>query len=242
MGKEKYGNILYLSDFSELGYYVREHFINAKKDFLQIEKITDVNENEKNIIKHYNTLVFISYHFSEKQKPSFCIHHTGNWEESWGGKEETLSIALPFLLKGCFLYLEEFSDIPVTLEVTHHGPTIDKKIIFLEIFKEYYSEKRADLLVDVALRLPEEKGIITFGVGGNHYCASFNRRIKEEYAIGHIIPKYKNIKEKTFIQAIEKVFPKKTELVLVDKKGTKSEQRNKIKELCNKYNIDILFF
>ena len=238
MTKEKYGKILYVSDYSELGYYAKEHFLNAKKDFLQIENITNPNEKELKIMNQYDTLIFLSYHVSEKQIPSFCVHHTGNWQESWGGEEEKLSVAIPYLLKGAYFYLKEFGDIPVTMEVTHHGPTLDKNILFLEVFRDHYNEKRADLLIDLALRLPEEKGIVAFGIGGNHYCASFNKLLEKEFAFGHIIPKYRELKENTFIQAIEKTFPKKTEIVLIDKKGTRKEQREKAKEFCEKYNIE----
>ncbi|HIQ50764.1 MAG TPA: hypothetical protein EYH54_02220 [Nautiliaceae bacterium] len=229
--------ILYISDYSDLGYYVKEHFLNAKRDFLQINNIVDPNEKEIRIMNNYDLLIFLSYHKSEKKISSFCLHHTGNWNEAWGGKEETLSYSLPFIMKGSFLYLKEFSDINVSLEVTHHGPTIDKPLLFLELSEDSYNEKRADLLVETALRLKEEKGIVSFGVGGNHYCAKFNK-LEEEFAFGHIIPKYRTLKEETFVQAIEKNFPKKVELVLIDKKGTNSEMRNKAINFCEKYNIN----
>ncbi|MEO2154253.1 MAG: D-aminoacyl-tRNA deacylase [Nanoarchaeota archaeon] len=233
-----YGRILYISDYSELGYYVKEHFLNAKKDFLQINNIIDPNEKELMIMNQYDTLIFISYHESKKEIHSFCVHHTGNWQEAWGGKEEILSIAVPYLMKGSFLFLKEFGDLPVTMEVTHHGPTIDKNILFIEVTKQAYNEKRADLLVETALRLPEEKGVITFGVGGNHYCAKFNSYEEKDFAFGHIIPKYRELKENTFIQAIKKNFPKEAELILIDKKGTKKEQRDKAIEFAKKYNIN----
>jgi len=236
--KSNYGKILYVSDYSDLGYYVKEHFLNAKKDFLQVENIVDPNEHELKIINAYDTIVFISYHESKKEIHSFCVHHTGNWNEAWGGKPETLSIATPFLMKGAFLFLKEYADLPVTMEVTHHGPTIDKRVLFLEVTRQAYTEKRADLLVETALRLPEEKGTIAFGVGGNHYCAKFNKYEEQECAFGHIIPKYRQIKENTFLQAIKKNFPKEAELILIDKKGTNKEMREQVKSLAQKYNIN----
>jgi D-aminoacyl-tRNA deacylase len=230
--------ILYVSDYSELGYYVKEHFLNAKKEFFQVNNIIDPSEKELMILEQYDLLIFLSYHESQKKIESFCLHHTGNWNEAWGGKEETLSYATPYLTKGSFLYLKEYADLPVTLEVTHHGPTIDKPVLFLEVSKEAYNEKRADLLIETALRLKEEKGIITFGIGGNHYCAKFNKYEEKEFAFGHIIPKYRELKENTFLQAIKKNFPKEAEKVLIDKKGTKKEMRDLAIELCKKYNID----
>jgi len=233
--------VLYISDYSELGYYVKEHFINSKKNFFQVSNIINPNESELKLMENFDLLIFLSYHKSEKKISSFCLHHTGNWNEAWGGKEETLSYSLPYLMKGSFLYLKEFSDIPVSLEVTHHGPTIDKPIIFLEISEDAYNEKRADLLVETALKLKEEKGLITFGIGGNHYCAKFNKYEEKEFAFGHIIPKYRLLKENTFVQALKKNFPKEVEIVLIDKKGTNKEMREKAVELCKKYNVNFEF-
>jgi len=228
--------VLYVIDYSDLGYYLKNHLIAANKEFLQVRNLIDPSEKEIMIMEHYDLLIFLSYHKSEKKIESFCVHHTGNWEEAWGGKEETLSIAIPYLTKNFYLYLKEFADIEVSLEVTHHGPTIDKPIVFLEIAENAYNEKRADLLLETAFKIREEKGIIAFGVGGNHYCSKFNKLEEKEYAMAHIIPKYKKIKEKTFVQAINKVIPRKTEIILIDKKGTNKEMREKIIGLAKKYN------
>jgi len=86
---------------------------------------------------------------------------------------------------------------------------------------------------------PEEKPV-AIGFGGPHYAPNFTEVVlKGRVAVGHILPNYAfdYIDETMFSQMIEKTIPK-PELALVDWKGLKSEEKVKVKELCEATGIE----
>lgn len=192
--------------------------------------------------------IVLSKHKSEKEIKAITCHYTGNWtgDASYGGKPFSTSISTPNIMKGIFLQikkhinnLEKFS---ATLEVTHHGPTPHASIMFLEIGSceaDWTNEKAAKMVCKVLQEFePSEQGEVIMGVGGPHYAPNFTRMI-EKYRIGHIIPKYaiEEVNYEVFQKGIENC-TQKTEKVVIDWKGVKSEHRNKIVKLCERYGID----
>jgi D-aminoacyl-tRNA deacylase len=87
-------------------------------------------------------LILASRHRSEKGRPAFLIHSTGNWNEKadFGGNPQELSKTSAYLLKSGFLSLvaqynlSKLIEFSIDIEVTHHGQTrTEKPLVFIEL-------------------------------------------------------------------------------------------------------------
>jgi D-aminoacyl-tRNA deacylase len=137
--------------------------------------------------------------------------------------------------------LKEKFDGVVSLEVTHHGPYMKKPVCFLEIGcseKEWVDPALGKIIGEVLKDLvsnPYEEAKTVIGIGGGHYAPTFNRTLeKTDYAVGHILPKYKldDLNEEMLKQAFERNL-EKVELVLLDWKGL-GPNKEKIVSLLEK--------
>jgi D-aminoacyl-tRNA deacylase len=129
--------------------------------------------------KEYPTDLFIvlSRHSSKSGEPTLTVHTTGNWGDAlYGGQARTLSVApaqhmLPALKYMAEHKLEGFS---VSYEVTHHGPTLNTPIMFVEVGSTEEQWKREDaaaVVAEAALRAIEPENVETaIGIGGGHYA------------------------------------------------------------------------
>ncbi|MCX8162999.1 MAG: hypothetical protein N3D10_00390 [Candidatus Micrarchaeota archaeon] len=207
--------------------------------------------------------LYASSHKSEKKFPSLTVHVPGNWAEAgYGGKPKTLNYSFGCKIKQILKYIEQENkknnlNWNVSLEVDHHGPTIEEKkpLIFVEIGsdKEEWENPLAGKIIAGALfsallvKSPEYKTYI--GFGGGHYAPKFTDYVLgkrlidgEEIAISHICPKYRieQIDRDIVQEAIKKNF-EKIEGILIDKKGVDKAQKEKIvnisKELKIKYEF-----
>ncbi|MGB9675056.1 MAG: D-aminoacyl-tRNA deacylase [Candidatus Nanoarchaeia archaeon] len=208
----------------------------------------------ENFIPKPELLVIPSSHSSTAGKPMLSVHATGNWGEAkLGGKPRKLSIAPALWIARI---LQELADAAkennlkyeVGLEVTHHGPTIEIPVLFVEIGssqKEWSDLEACGIIANCIKKVLKEgvngmqKENICFGFGGPHYAPNFTKRVLSgKFVVGHICPKYhiNNLDESLFIQAYEKTTPKPNFAVL-DWKGLKADERNKLLTLLKKYKI-----
>ncbi len=200
--------------------------------------------------------IVLSPHRSEMKLQSLTVHIPGNWDKAeHGGSPRTLNISYAsmqktLLQKMHWKNLKYNLGFNVNFEVDHHGPTISKPIIFVEIGSsepEWKNPLAAKVIAESVFEAITEGGTRNsgqetfFGVGGGHYAPVFTRyAIEKGMAFGHMLPKYRadSIAEDTFRQALEKnVEPPAA--ILLDKKGVNKEQREKIEKLANQYGIEI---
>lgn len=82
-------------------------------------------------------IIFATTHRSEKGVVSLCVHVPGNWNRSdLGGEEKFICTAMPFEMRTALLEMQKLaasSDFEVTIEATHHGPAVEKPVMFIEI-------------------------------------------------------------------------------------------------------------
>ncbi|MFA5953499.1 MAG: D-aminoacyl-tRNA deacylase [Candidatus Pacearchaeota archaeon] len=234
-----------------------DEFQNKNVKFETVDgSILDEGNLDLEKINNFDFVVFASKHSTsstEKQK-TISIHAPGNFREVWGGgKQGKLGISSALFNKHLFENLEQqIQDLDLrgyklTLEVTHHGPLINKPCLFLEIGSTEidWKDKRAGFVIANALK----KAIDTFeenkyreiavAIGGPHYCPSFNKiQSNSNVAISHIIPGYVSpITEEFIEEAIEKTL-EEIDFVILDWKGLgNSEQRDKVVEILNKNYI-----
>lgn len=230
-------------------------FGNFKFYLVDDEIIFDENlDMEK--INSYDFVIFVSKHKSESNDKSLCVHVPGNWNfAEFGGKTKKVCKSSALFFKKIFENLNKnFSKNPlngfkVTLEVTHHGPLIDKPCIFIEIgsTEREWGDKKAGFLIaktifeTISDFQENPYNEIALAIGGPHYCPSFNKiQSNSNIAISHIIPQYAiPITEEMIKQAIEKT-EEEVDMILLDWKGLgKSEKRKDILDVLNKFFIPI---
>ncbi|MFA6908092.1 MAG: D-aminoacyl-tRNA deacylase [Candidatus Micrarchaeia archaeon] len=186
--------------------------------------------------------IFASTHKSESGKPCFTAHTPGNWGEAgMGGSPRTLNFASASRLSAAVLKMKELSDAStleweVAVEVDHHGPTLSKPALFVEIGS---SEKEwgmpeagavcAQGIIAAANAAPIAEACA--GFGGTHYCPKFTGSVLAGLPLAHIISGYAlerdGASEGMVRQAIERSDCKVTR-ALLDWKGIKGGRRQEL--------------
>ncbi|NQV09532.1 D-tyrosyl-tRNA(Tyr) deacylase [Candidatus Woesearchaeota archaeon] len=191
--------------------------------------------------------LFISKHSSASGIHSLSVHCLGNWGKAeLGGKDNQLCISPALYLREGMLKLEELGenlDYEIIQEVTHHGPYLEKPVMFIEIGsneEQWRNKQAADIIAKTSMHLLQnkpEKAKVVFGIGGLHHAPNFKKLYKQGIAVAHICPKYNldNLSEEMIKQAIEKT-TEKINLVLLDWKGM--YDRDRILEILNKLNLN----
>jgi D-tyrosyl-tRNA(Tyr) deacylase len=224
-------------------------------DFYLVEEGIIFTENlnlEK--IKEYDFIIFASKHKSEKGEKSLSIHSPGNFRKAeYGGVEGKVCMASALFNKALFEKLNEqakkftVTDFKVTLECTHHGPLIDKPCVFIEIGStetEWVNRRMGFIIAKTIQETIEEfkenkYREIAVGIGGPHYCPSFNTiQLKSNVAIAHVISEYNMpISREMILEAIKKT-REDVDFVVVDWKGLgKTEQRQQIIDILEENYI-----
>ncbi|MCD6576299.1 MAG: hypothetical protein J7K73_04030 [Nanoarchaeota archaeon] len=202
--------------------------------------------------------IFLSRHSSKSEKPCLTAHFPGVFSDdtSLGGNPHELGVAFPSLEKNYIKNLwelkkewnkKELEKFQIVIEATHHGPThLKKPIMFVEIGsseEEWKNETAAELVAHAIKRTLNQNQVYAkhaIAFGGTHYPEKFtNILLNEEFAIGHIMPKYAlpNLSEKTFNEMVKKsVEPIK--YCIIDKKG--SSRKDEIIELANKFGLKVV--
>ncbi len=196
-----------------------------------------------------DVFVFLSKHRAEEGRASVTLHPIGNFGKAeFGGKDQSLCACPSALLKDIFIELKkniENTRYEATLEATHHGPFIEKPVLFLELgsTEEHWHDGEGALIVAKsllsALEKEEKKYESVIVLGGTHYGHVPNKAMLEtEYSVGHICPKYNfsNLSEQLLLEMVEKTEPKPS-FVLLDWKGLGSEKQ-KIVEMLEKNKIE----
>ncbi len=233
----------------ELGFLPHVPIIDLKKETIHEDSL------EKHPwIKNMDFVVFASKHKSEKGNPSLSLHAPGNWRGAdFGGKEGKIAPTSAFVLKYLFQRLNEnhknsgLEGYEVTLEVTHHGPTIKKPCCFIELGsseEQWQDKKAAKIVAQTIIDLQNYNPgnwIPCIGLGGPHYCPNFNKiQLNSEYAVSHIIPQYVLPLTETMLKEAEEKTQELVKYILIDWKGCgKSEERGKYLEVIKRFGMPI---
>jgi len=229
-----------LSQFGDFKFYL------VDKEIIYEENL----DSEK--INSYDFIIFASKHKSESREKTLCVHVPGNWRSAdLGGKTGQVCKSSALFFKQLFERLNEnvehykLRDYKVTIEVTHHGPLIEKPCVFIEIgsTENEWIDRRAAFII--AKTISETiKGFkenpyneIAVAIGGPHYCPNFNKiQLKSNVAISHIIPNYSfPLTEEMIKEALEKT-EEDIDFFLLDWKGLgNAEKRNEVMEILDKF-------
>ena len=199
-----------------------------------------------------DTIIFASTHKSEAGKPSLTTHCIGNWAKAeLGGKDRALVPTNSFLLKNYLLALEKKKQslqLPyeVSAECTHHGPSLSKQTVFIELGsspEQWKDKKAAKAIAEVIQESTSEEGNYksAIALGGGHYCPEFTKLVlRTEWALGHICPLYAlpSFDAEMLQKAITATFPA-PEAIILDWKGLKGEKQ-RIKELVEAQELPVI--
>ena len=226
-------------------------------DFYLIDKETVYTENlDLEKIKNYDFIIFASKHASsspEKHK-TISIHAPGNFRKAeFGGEEAKVCKTSALFQKQLFekikLNMDQFhlKGYDLTLECTHHGPLINKPCIFSEIGpteKEWKDRKAGYILAKSLFEIIEEfkenpYNEIAIGIGGPHYCPSFNKiQLDSNVAISHIISQYNLPLTEEMVQEAIAGTEEDIDFILLDWKGLgNAEQKQQALNVLDKFYI-----
>lgn len=198
-----------------------------------------------------------SRHASVSGFPCFTAHVPGNPEKAdYGGKPRTLNIGYGSLVRAIIgelhaLAKDSAPEMQVVLEQDHHGPTIQKPIVFVEIGsseKEWITEKYSDI-VSSAIANVLDRGIANcrtaqIAIGNTHYPKKFTDLLldeSQEYCFSHVFSKYaaEQLDEDMLKQAMERSM-EKVKAAVIDWKSLKGGVRNRIIEVCNGIGLEVI--
>jgi D-aminoacyl-tRNA deacylase len=224
-------------------------------DFYLVEEDIVSNkglDHEK--INKYDFVIFASKHKAESGEKSLSIHAPGNWRNAeLGGQDNRVCRVSALFMKQAFEILRanvgkyDLDDYKVTLEVTHHGPFIDKPCMFIEIgsSENEWVDRRAGFVIAKTISeiiqkfRPNPYREVAIGIGGPHYCPNFNKlQLKSNIALSHIIPGYvAPISEEMIKEAISKT-EEEVDFAVLDWKGlSPAEERQKLIDLLERNYI-----
>ncbi|HID09251.1 TPA: D-tyrosyl-tRNA(Tyr) deacylase, partial [Candidatus Micrarchaeota archaeon] len=113
-----------------------------------------------------------------------------------------------------YLKEHEIRGFSVSYEVTHHGPTLDAPVMFVEVGStpEQWQNEEAVAVVAEAIvaSLKPENADTAVGFGGGHYAPRFSQiALKKNIAFGHMLPRYAFdfADEEMIRQAVERTVP-----------------------------------
>ena len=162
--------------------------------------------------------IFASRHSAESGIPCLTVHTTGNWGDAvYGGRSRTLSYAPAQHMLSALKYMKEggLGGFATSYEVTHHGPTLNTPIMFVEVGStpaQWQNERAAGIVAEAIMASLKPENVETaIGIGGGHYAPRFSQiALKEGVAFGHILPKYAfgSADDEMLRQAVEKTTPK----------------------------------
>ncbi|MCX8158437.1 MAG: hypothetical protein N3D73_02105 [Candidatus Diapherotrites archaeon] len=237
-------------------------------DFKETEEIFDNNIVFKNnqfklftikenlvfadIVNNLNEdmIIFASKHSSKNGPKTLTVHAPGNWgKANFGGKNRTLSKTSASIIRNYIRNLNQKADkneCEVVIEQTHHGPTVDKCSVFIELGsreEHYGDEKAANIIAETIIEktIIEKEIKAAIGIGGMHYNKEFTKlMLRTNFALGHMCPEY-SLNELDFemlAQAYEKTV-EKVEAIVVDYKAIGcGEKKQSIKKLIDDFAKD----
>lgn len=194
-------------------------------------------------------VIFLSKHSSKADIKSLTVHPTGNFSEAkLGGTERMLSVSDPQKMSSTLRLMNEFYSgrtFSVTYEATHHGPLLNIPNFFIEIGTTKEQWENPEALNTVIGALIEERNGRTrdafVGAGGGHYMPKITKySIDNDIDMGHMISKHalENIDDDLIIQSVKKTPNCKG--FLMDKKGIKSEAKQKIRNYADSNGLETI--
>jgi D-aminoacyl-tRNA deacylase len=241
-----------LYDFEETGETLQENQTYQKTIRNSDVKLVTINGESINAQFITDTfapqlLIFVSRHSSQSGIPTLSVHTPGNLTEEAekGGFSKQVSVSPASAMKEALKEMahrvkEKQLAYKVSYECTHHGPSLNVPTVFAELgssLEQWRDVEAAEAVAHAAIaattRQTEYPTVI--GIGGPHYNEKFTKiALTTSTAFGHIIPKYVIAKiDADILQQCAKKTLEKVELAVLDWKGIKGEDKEKLIKAIN---------
>lgn len=212
---------------------------------------------EVNQISTIEYVICVSRHEMKNPRPLLTVHTSGNWAKAeYGGIDEKVSKANARLNCNILRFLKKLAEernilenYGISLEATHHGPSLDMFVTFVEVgstMEEWLDEKCHKLFVDLVNYIIENFESLLQGsskvysvVGDLHYSTLVNHVLNNEYDVGHIVPKYVKPSRKNIVDSIERTFPR-PDGVIIHWKSVDKETRELVTSIVTEFGLELI--
>ncbi len=202
-------------------------------------------------------IIFASKHRSSSGRPAMTVHATGNLtkEAGYGGRPEEVSIVEAYRVKQALTILareveESRLNIEVAMEATHHGPTsFPVPVCFVEVGSGpgEWSDRALGLIAANAImgaaRVSQGGRDNAVGFGGTHYSPKHTSlNINGDYSVGHLVAKYvfdRGVSERMVQETFHRTAGGCSTAV-IDWKGVKGEDRRRLVEWFQKWDVEVV--
>ena len=194
--------------------------------------------------------VFASTHKSESGFPCLTVHTPGNWGRAdLGGEPERLNFAHACKVKEIARKMHELSGPlgwKVSVEVDHHGPSLDVPVLFAEIGSKSseWNDIEAGKIVAQAIihAMGSNRAFpCKIGFGGSHYAPKFTPKIVGgPFAFGHIISGMALERFGTGTKMVEQAIKRNVcpvQAAEIDWKGVRGQERKKLIEILDELGM-----
>lgn len=181
------------------------HPVMAKDDF-RIVQVDRIHLEEDGIDERVaatlnepvDVVIFASRHRAESRIPTLTVHPIGNYSSAdFGGRPATLCKTSPQLMTSALRNLAENAGglgFKVSFETTHHGPSVNSPVFYIEIgsYEELWGREDAAEAIAKSILSVEDNGYPTIVcVGGGHYAPRFTEvALSRTVSIGHMAANY----------------------------------------------------
>ena len=207
----------------------------------------------------FDSFIVLSKHTSRAEQPSLTVHSTGNFgpESIMGGKAQSLGISFApiqtLLLSNLAKYQnlnEDIKGFDIVIEATHHGPTLDVPLVFIEMGStpDIWKSEAPALAIAWAIKATLSTDLLKFpklstaiGIGGPHYPKKFSEAMIDlKYFVGHVLPKHAApwVSRSLILSMIERTVPRPS-IALVDRKGM--PRKSEIRTWLDEFGIEIVW-
>ncbi len=192
--------------------------------------------------------VFATKHQSRAGIHSLSVHPIGNWGRAdYGGRDRTLCPSPAAFIRQGFLALQENNPggHEIIQEATHHGPYMEKPVMFMEIGssqEQWENPANGKALARSILSAiqAEKKCTAALGIGGPHHSPNFRKLVTEDISLAHICPRHMlgNLDSQMLMQALEKSVPK-AKIIALDWKGL-GREKERIREMVKEAGVEVI--
>lgn len=204
-------------------------------------------------IEDFDYIAVLSRHSGTPHRPIFTAHVPGNFGRAkYGGESFRLGIAIPSLMKEYLIAAYKRAPAigySVGFEPTHHGPTLNKPLVFLEIGSDEVAwndfngiRTASESVIEALENWDPGKYIPAVAFGGPHVNDHFTRvELETDVAIGHAARKLDSswVDLSMVRQAIDRN-GESPKIALVDSKGLKGKDRRRIESALDEVGLKIM--
>jgi len=205
-------------------------------------------------LSEVDLVVVLSRHSGTPGYPIITTHAPGNFSEAkFGGRPGVLGVSAPLFMKAFLIEAAaraRGTGYEVHQEPTHHGPTLDVPLAFVEVGcspREWGDREAARIVVESSLAalsaLPVMDAIPAAAFGGPHINRHFTEvQLRTRYAIGHVLRKHDSdgAPADSVRQAFSRVSGGPARVAIVDWKGLRGAVRARLVEMFEEMGVEVL--